>query len=136
MPSFCDSMKNLTSYFCFSESFDKTVATFLIGMNMIQYLHLFKDADVGLNLFLTLTEDDLEVLGVVRKDHRKDIAHGIANIGKKKKKGDNPMRGLQDDVADSTLRYVGYLLHTFLCFKIQWKLSALILFAVYKKPFL
>lgn len=95
-------VKIYVAFFPFSEIFDKTVATLLIGMNMGQYLHLFKDADVGLNLFLTLTEDDLEVLGVPDKNHRKDIAHGIANI-RKKKKGDNSMRGLQDDIADSTL---------------------------------
>lgn len=84
------------------EIFDKTVATFLIGMNMVQYLHLFKDADIGFNLFLTLTEDDLEVIGVEDKFHRKEIAHGIANIRKKKGR-QNPCRGLKDDIDDATL---------------------------------
>lgn len=71
-------------------------------MNMVQYLHLFKDADVGFNLFLTLTEDDLEVIGVDDKGHRKDMAHCIANIRKKKGR-QNPTRGLKDDIADTTL---------------------------------
>lgn len=70
---------------------------------MVQYLHLFKDADVGFNLFLTLTEEDLEVIGVEDKSHRKDMAHGIANIRKKKGR-QNPVRGLKDDIDDATLR--------------------------------
>jgi len=86
------------------EIFDKTVASLIIGMNMVQYLNLFKDADIGLNLFLTLTEDDLEVIGVEDKAHRKDIAHGIHNIRKKRgNKGQAPLRGLQDDVLDATM---------------------------------
>jgi len=86
-----------------SEIFDKNVATLLIGMNMVQYLHLFKDADIGFNLFLTLTEDDLEVIGVEDESHRKDMAHGIANINKRKDR-QNPVRGLKDDIDDATLR--------------------------------
>lgn len=84
------------------EIFDKTVASIIIGMNMVQYLNLFKDADIGLNLFLTLSEDDLEVIGIEDKAHRKDIAHGIYNI-RKKRVGNSPSRGLQDDVLDATM---------------------------------
>lgn len=87
----------------FREVFDGTVASLLIGMNMHQYLTLFKSADVGLNLFLTLTEDDLEVIGIADKAHRKDIAHGIVNISKKRG-GNAPVRGLRDDIADATVR--------------------------------
>ncbi|KAK3913578.1 Ankyrin repeat and SAM domain-containing protein 3 [Frankliniella fusca] len=86
------------------ETFDKTVASLVIGMNMVQYLNLFKEADIGLNLFLTLTEDDLVVIGIEDKEHRKEIAHGIHNIRKKRGvQGQAPLRGLQDDVLDATM---------------------------------
>jgi hypothetical protein len=89
--------------FCCSEVFDRVVATLLLGMNMAQYLYLFKEADIGFNMFLTLTEDDLDAVGIRDKNHRKAIAHGISLI-RKKKKGNKFVRGLQDDVADSVLR--------------------------------
>lgn len=84
------------------EVFDRQVASLLIGMNMVQYLHLFKDADIGFNLFLTLTEDDLDVIGISDPSHRKALAHGISNI-RKTKVSHAVTRGLKDDVADTTV---------------------------------
>ncbi|KAJ1520732.1 hypothetical protein ONE63_003827 [Megalurothrips usitatus] len=84
------------------EVFDKQVAELLIGMNMGQYLLLFRDADIGFNLFLTLTEEDIEVIGIDDKSHRKAIAHTISNI-RNSKRLQTPCRGLKDDVADATL---------------------------------
>lgn len=61
------------------------VVTFLCGHHLSQYAKLFSDNDIDLDLFLTLTEDDLCGIGMTNTEDRKVLINGLSRLNKNKR---------------------------------------------------
>lgn len=60
------------------------VITFLCGHNLSKYARLFRDEGIDLDLFLTLTDEDLCDIGMTNEEDRKVLLNGLARLNKNK----------------------------------------------------